>query len=83
MRFSSETTYGRLWETLFFFEAKAQILRSKVEEATPPEAVEFINFAPLNKFKLFNFKKILVSSINYNMGTLVVISPPQSSPWLM
>lgn len=75
LRFSSSKNYVALWRKLFFEEAKGQLIRSRLEEQNPWEEIDYVNFTPLEKFKILNFKKSNASKMSYCPSQLVILSP--------
>jgi len=76
LKFLTETSYVDVWKRLFLYEARAQILKAKLEESCEPEKVEVLFTEEIKPFRYFNFKRLnTFSKTVYSSGSLVMISP--------
>lgn len=75
IKFSNSEDYIKTWLSLFFYEAKAQITRSKLTEKDDSEKfiLNFVKFEEKKKFFTFELIRQFSRSINYSNGDLILI----------
>lgn len=78
LRFSSTEHYSKLWEHLFFDEAKTQILHNRQENRSRIDRVEVEGSSETQKRgqSIMHLKQIK-SGNQYLPGTLVILSPTE------